>query len=316
MLTAVQHQDKAAKYLRRFVEGNLVSSTLLVGNEGVGRKFSVLHAVQEVFCSENKTPDCSCYSCSAVLRGAHPDLTVLQAGDSTIGVDAIREITERSKAYPSSAPVRCFLIDGADRLTVPAANAFLKTLEEPPTLSRFFLLAEVYDQVLPTIRSRCGCIHYSALPEAFIVSVLHQYAGDDAKALVYARMGEGSVGNAVQYWGSGRLGLRDQILKVVQLSLDRDLPAFFAAVDAIDQDLPLALKFLEQVLHDVFMVRVDPMRIINVDRTDDIRSMSARAPVKVWASLANKVRALRTQQRTTYIYVPFHLKTVLAESFV
>lgn len=315
MLAEVLHQKEGVRFLRRFVEGGLTSPVLLVGPAGVGRRFSVMQAIQESFCTGTKENGCTCYSCFILPQGTHPDVVRVDAGEKDIGIDDVRELIAQAKDYPSSASIRCFVIDGADRFTGPAANAFLKTLEEPPARSRFFLLSETIDQVLPTIRSRCGFIRYAALPEAFVLSVLHRYE-TDAKALVYARMGEGSVGSAIQYWASGRLGLRDQVLKVLQLALDKDLPSLFAAVDAMDKDLALSLKFLDHLLHDVLIIRVDPSRVINVDRSDTLKEVERQFSPKILIRLANRVRALQSQYRSTHIHLPFHLKTILVDSFV
>jgi DNA polymerase-3 subunit delta' len=315
MLSQVQHQTEATRFLQQFVEGRLVSPVLLLGPEGVGRRFSVIHAIQEVFCQGTKEPGCACASCYQVLRGIHRDVVVLQAVESDIGINEVRGLIAAAQNYPTEADIRCFIIDGADRFTQPAANAFLKTLEEPPAHARFFLIAESAEYVLPTIRSRCGSIRYHPLPEAFVLSVLHQHE-EDAKALVYARMGEGSVGLAVGYWGSGRLALRDQVLRVLQLAVERDLPALFSLVDAMDENLVLALKLLEQALHDVLIVRVDPKRVVNVDCVDVLTTMAKKSSVKVWSQLARKVRALQSQYRTTRLHLPFHFKTILIESFI
>lgn len=316
MLASIQHQMEGTKFLRQFVEGKLISPVLLVGPEGVGRRSSILQAVQESFCIGTKQEGCLCNSCFVLLQGSHPDLIILRPeGDSDIGIDAIRELIAQTTSYPSKAKQRVFLIDGVDRLTVPAANAFLKTLEEPPLRSRIFLIAETYDEVLPTIRSRCGRINYNHLPEKFIASMLLQYESDPAKVLVYSRMSEGSVGRAIQYWGSGRIKLRDQVLKILQSALDRDLPSLFASVGDIEKDLVVALKLLEQVLHDVLMARVYPVGIINVDRTEDILSIGKRGSLKVWVNLASRVHGLESQYRTTKLNLPFQFKTILTETF-
>lgn len=317
MLSRVQHQSEGVKFLRRVVEGSLVSPILLLGPEGVGRRFSVLSAVREAFCEGTREPSCECSTCFQLGKGIHTDVFIHEAADRDIGIDEVRSIVVEAKNYPS-ADFRCFIIDGADRFTGPAANAFLKTLEEPPARSRFFLLAESADLVLPTIRSRCGAVRYNLLPEAFVLSELLQRIGSDddsGKALIYARMGEGSVGRAVRYWGSGRIGLRDQVIKVLQLSLERDLPALFALVDSMEQDLPLALKLLEQVLHDVLIVRVDPRRAINTDRVDELATMHDKATVTLWSVLSRKVKALQNHYRTTRLNLQFQVKTILVESF-
>ena len=315
MLQQVQHQKEGTRFLRRFVEGGLSSPVLLLGNEGVGRRFSVMCAIRETLCVGTREPDCQCAPCYQILRKAHTDVFVHAAGEKDIGIEEVREIIAEARNYPTAADIRCFVIDGADRFTIAAANAFLKTLEEPPARARFFLLAESSEHVLPTIRSRCGGIRYTNLPEDFILSELHRYETDAAKALVYTRMGEGSVGLAIRYWGSGRLALRDQVVKVLQLALGRDLPSLFALVDTMDQDLVLAIKLLEQVLHDVLIVRVDPMRVINLDRVEDLTAMGQKATVQVWSRLAQKVRALQVKYKATRLHLSFQIKTLLVESF-
>jgi DNA polymerase-3 subunit delta' len=245
----------------------------------------------------------------------HSDVVLLEAGEKDIGVDEVRTLVAEAQKYPSDGDRRCFIIDGADHLTGPAANALLKTLEEPPAASRFFLIAESAEYVLPTIRSRCGRIRYHPLPEPFVLSVLHQH-DSDAKALVYARMGEGSVGRAIYYWGSGRLALRDQVMKLLHAAVERDWPSVFSLVDSLEKDVPLALKFLDQVLHDVLIARVDLGRVINADCVDGLAVMEKKVPVTVWSQLARRVRALQVQYRTSRLYLPFQIKTILIESFI
>lgn len=313
MLEEIQHQTEGVQFLRRFIEGRLVSPLLLVGPAGVGKKSSVLKALQETFCKKDREPDCPCSSCYQIKRGIHADILILDASEKDIGIDDIRRITSEAKNYPTVSKVRCFIIDGADHFTGPAANAFLKTLEEPPARSRFFLLAENVERVLPTIRSRCGRVQYLPLPEDFVLSIVQQHE-PSAKALVYARMGEGSVGNAIRYWGAGRLNLRDQILSVLQSALIKDVPDFFSAIDAIEQDLPLALKFLEQIVHDVLVVRVDTEKVIHSDRLNDLKDIGKKTSMGTWCELSKKIKSLQSKSQITRLNLPFHLKTILVET--
>lgn len=312
MLDSIQHQSEGVQILRKLVEGSLESPVLLVGPEGVGKKLSVKRAAQEVFCFDNAPEGCACSSCYALEQGTHPDFLVLEAGEKDIGVDLIRELISESRRYPDTSDYRYFVIDGADRMTEAAANSFLKTLEEPPALSRFFLLAENQDQVLPTIRSRCGLVRYSSLPTAFILSVVQQYESDPTKALVYARMGEGSVGRAVRYWGAGKLALRDKILQILHSTVRKDLAGAFSAVDAIEYDMPLALRLLNQLLHDVVVAPVDFGRVVHADRVDELRDLHSAFSLKKWSSLA---RGIVDLQRVPGIKqtLSFHVKTQLAE---
>lgn len=316
MLSEVQHQAEGVHFLRRVIEGSAISPLLLLGPEGVGRKFSVLCAAREMFCTGDRTVSCQCAACYQVQRGVHPDLYVMDGTSKDIGIDDVKELIEEALLFPSAADVRCMVIDGADRFTRPAANAFLKTLEEPPKSVRFFLLGEDKSKILPTIRSRCGLVRYGLLPPDFVASIVQQHADDGDKALVYARMGEGSVGRAVRYCKYGKLATRDQVLRFMRMMLNKDLVGAFSVIDSLERELELGLTFMCQLLHDVLIAQLDPMRVINVDVSSDLQEMGNQAPTHAWLSLSRKLGSLQHQYRFTSLNLAFQVKTILAETFV
>lgn len=316
MLAEVQYQAEGVALLRKVVEGSQVSPLLLLGTEGVGRKFSILCAMREKFCVGTKDNSCGCTPCYQIKNGRHPDVMVVDASQKEIGIDTVREIIEEARTFPSSESIRCVIIDGVDHLTLPAANAFLKTLEEPPALTRFFLLAEDQGKVLPTIKSRCGVIRYRLLPREFVASVVSKHERDEDKALVYSRMGEGSVGRALHYCKYGKLSTRDQAFRVLQMALEKDMLGAFTSINALEKELKLALTFLTQLLHDVLIVQLDPMRVINLDLSKDLALLSNRAPTKSWVFLARKLDALLIQARGSTLNLGFQTKTILAETFI
>lgn len=316
MLSDVREQKEGVRFLRRVVEQHLTSPLLLVGDEGVGRRFSVMQATKELFCTGTREDRCPCLDCTQLDKGVHPDyLLFAPDGDKDIGVEVIRSMLEEIGTQPTGAPYRIVVIDGVDRLTPAAANALLKTLEEPPRLTRFFLLAESQARVIPTIRSRCGLVSYHALSDSLVLSELQRFESDDTKALVYARLSEGSVGRAVRYWGSGRLTLRDTTLSLIRLALGRDVAGLFSAIDAVEKELPQVLRFLTPLLHDLLMVQIDPARIINQDLSDDLAKVGGQASAEVWQQLEAAVRALREQSRSTKLFLSFHVKTLFVQAF-
>jgi len=251
-----------------------------------------------------------------VEQSAHPDVALVTApADKEIGVDAIRDVVSQSQSYPTSAPNRFFIIDGADRMTAPASNAILKTLEEPPALSRFFMLAESYDRVLPTIRSRCGRVGCQKLSESFVFEQLSKYESNPDKALVYARMGEGSVGRAARYWGANRILFRDRVLGLLHSSTTGDLSSAFASLDELTKELNLVLKFLCFVVHDVLVVRVDPNRAINQDVLEDVAAMRNRVKDDTWQRLWSNLRTVWSRNESSYVNLGFQIKSALADAF-
>lgn len=313
MLSEVREQTEGIRFLRRVVEGHLTTPLLFVGTEGVGRRFSVTEAAKEAFSGGASES----IHCVQINQGAHPDFVLVQPeGDKDISVDTIRQVVEQAYSFPAMVPSRYVVIDGADRMTIAAANALLKTLEEPPKTTRFFLLAQSAESVIPTIRSRCGLVRFRPLSESFIVKHLEPIEKDPTIALVYARLAEGSVGRAVQFRLTNRLGLRDRMLALLKTCLGRDLSSLFSAVTTIDRkDLSTCLQFLEHLLHDLIMIDYDPALISNLDCADEVRSLSTRIGVRRSTQLIEGLRLVRSRARRAKLNLPFHIQTLLANTF-
>lgn len=317
MLAEVTGQDEGVRFLRRVVSGEYTSPLLIVGDEGVGRRFATLQVAKEIFCVGEKVAECKCFACRQIDEGVHSDLVhVSPLDDKEIGVDQIRSVVDDADAYPSMAAVKIFLIDGVDRMTPAASNALLKTLEEPPATSRFFLLAEDANRVIPTIRSRCGRVRFRRLPESFIVSRVQQFESDGTKALVYGRMAEGSVGRAIRFWGSGKLGLRDRVISLLSAGVNGDLPSIFSIVAGLDKELPLSLRFLDQLLHDLLMLRHEPARMIHMDVVESLKTVREKLSDSVWAKLSAGLKVLNARSRASRINLPFHVQALFVDAFI
>ena len=315
MLDEVREQPQGVYFLRRVIEGKFTSPLMLLGDDGVGRRFSVLQATREMFCSGSKDNSCQCAGCYQLNEGIHPDLTVLFPENGEVKVAGIRDLVQASKSYPSMASVKVFIIDGADRMNPASANALLKTLEEPPEFVRIFLLAETAAKVLPTILSRCGLVQYRSLSMAFIQEVLSKSEEDEAKVALLARMSEGSLGTAVQYLGSGRLALRDKVFNLLPLALNGNIPSLFSSVDAVEKELALALRFLEQLVHDVILVRVYPSHVIHTDIVENLGQVADKGSRVNWSKLLDDTRELRGKKWTSSFALAFNVKNLFAQTF-
>jgi len=311
MLSAVQGQTEGVRFLRRGVEGGLTTPLLLVGDEGTGRRFSVIEAAKEAF----SKGDPESIHCVQISKGMHPDLVVVRPeDDKEIGVDAMRAVVEQAQSFPSMVSSRYIVIDGADTMTIAAANVLLKTLEEPPRTSRFFLLTESASSVLPTIRSRCGVVRYRPLSEKFIVDFLREHTDDDAKALVCCRLAEGSVGRAYQYLASGRLTLRNKVLSLLKIGLTQDVSSLFSTIDEIESDLDRGLRFLDHLLRDLLMLPHDPSRLTNVDVVDQLDGLRTQIGEAKLEALLQESRRVRERAHAKII-LPFHVKSCFLAAF-
>lgn len=312
MLSDVRGQDEGVHILRRVVEGHLKSPLLLVGLEGIGRRFSVVEAAREAFSKGNPNSPHS----KRINEGLHPDLILVQPlDDKDMSVDTIRELMEKVSNFPSLVSTRYIIIEKAEAMTVPAANALLKTLEEQPPTSRFFLLSEYPDRILPTIRSRCGMVRYRPLPEDFIVEHVRNLTDNPIKALVAARLGEGSVGLAYQFLASGRLTLRNKMVNLLEAGLSGDFSSLFSIVDEAESDLERGLRFLNHLLCDLVMLPHTPDRISNLDLADKLSGLRVRLGEDRIEGLLLGLGDLQAHMNGKML-LPFQVKSFLTTSFI
>tara|TARA_R100001443_G_scaffold112662_1_gene126447 strand:- start:10016 stop:10945 length:930 start_codon:yes stop_codon:yes gene_type:complete len=137
--------------------GQLAHALVLTGAAGIGKN-ALANALAALLLCKNRQPQGACGACkSCLLRqaGNHADLLVLQSETQHIGVDAIRQLNQFTYSAAQQQGYRVVIIPGADSMTEAAANALLKTLEEPPAGCFIVLVTSTYSQLSATIRSRC-----------------------------------------------------------------------------------------------------------------------------------------------------------------
>jgi DNA polymerase-3 subunit delta' len=150
----------------------LPHAILLVGPRGVGKRTLAQAVVAQHFCSSGS--GCGrCADCGALARRNHPGLVTVAVpeGKSAIPIEAIQQLSREISLRAPDERGRLVLILGADRMTPPAQDALLKTLEEPPPGNVLLLTAVRQDAVLATIRSRCQRLALAPLSDAEVASV-------------------------------------------------------------------------------------------------------------------------------------------------
>ncbi len=154
----IEAQEFSLKILKGHLkEGRLAHSYLLVGNDPATQQDLAMAFACALNCEkENYFRDCGCASCHKILEHNHPDVFWVrpEQGKQTIKIEAVREVMGQASLKPYEGKWKVFVIDPADGLTLEAANAFLKTLEEPPFQTLFLLLVESKAHLLDTIISR------------------------------------------------------------------------------------------------------------------------------------------------------------------
>lgn len=168
MSAAPRPAAQAADLLARSVErGRLGHAYLFVGDDAGVLEDAALRLAQTLTCTRTEPSERPCGNCSACQRTAslgHPDVTWVRPGKKSriLSIDQIRDLTQRVSLRPTEARHKVAILTATERLRVDAANAFLKTLEEPPRDSIFVLLTLDVDRVLETILSRCLRLNFSS----------------------------------------------------------------------------------------------------------------------------------------------------------
>lgn len=158
-LLAPMIEETVGRLLRARDSERMPHAVMFVGPPGLGRELAAADAAALLTCPDRGGPGCSCGSCRRARGGTHPDVRVIvgEGKSGRIFISQIREVVRDVPSRPFEGAARVWILDGVEaaRFGAEAANAFLKTLEEPPDHARFVLLAANPDAVLATIRSRC-----------------------------------------------------------------------------------------------------------------------------------------------------------------
>ena len=245
-------QEPALKILRHSLkEERTVHAYLFAGPEGVGKKLVARLLAQAVNCGKNNFDACGrCSSCRRIKNFSHPDVVWVRPGGLSyrIRIDAIRDLRYRIslKAYhPGQRKV--FVLTEADRITAEAANALLKTLEEPPADSLLILLTSHLSSLLPTTISRCQIIRFSHLPTKEVKDYLvSRFKLNSDEAQFLSRLSEGRLGKALSLKEKAAGEERKKILDLVsRISPGDDLEELLKCASEIGKilsDFKLRLK--------------------------------------------------------------------------
>ena len=251
MAALIGHESQEVDFVEAHSSGRMAHAWLLTGPRGVGKAgfarraatWIIAHGADAVAPSATLNVDSGHPAQHLIDSGAHPEFLWLKRdvapskakkvadGDATeedlarnITVDQVRGLIGRMRNKPAVAEHRAVIVDSIDDLERGAANALLKTLEEPPVKTVFFLVSHNPGRLLPTIRSRCRTLRFAPLDSAAMSRALAIARPDlhgDALA-TFARLGEGSPGKALTYAGLDGIADIDKRLRSIASGGDRD----------------------------------------------------------------------------------------------
>jgi DNA polymerase-3 subunit delta' len=298
LLPTVRSQSTAVQTLGRAVAANRVHHAYLFeGPDGVGKERTAFGLAQALVCErrpEGTAEACGdCSSCRRAVprageaRPIHPDVVVIERGlyePATIGrrtpetqdisIDQVRTLVLSHAAFsPHEGRAKMFIVRRAEELSTAAANALLKTLEEPRARTHFVLLSSVGDSLLPTIRSRMQRVRFAALPDGVVADLLAEGGVERSKAIALARLAHGSMAIALALSDPDASAIREEFVTRALAALDaRDLgPSLEVAEEAKKVGKEAVADRLEAFAGA--LVTLARAAVSATDRTADIAAM-------------------------------------------
>ncbi len=251
------HEAAEGTLLRAFESGRLPHAWLIAGPRGIG-KATLAYRFARFVLSGGAAPDLfggapaglaidpGSRTFEWVAAGSHPDLRVLERGinpktgklrTETI-VDDVRATNHFLRMTAAQGGWRVVIVDSADDLNPNAANALLKALEEPPADALLLLVSHAPGGLLPTIRSRCCHLALGPLAEDTVRDLLarHAPALDETDRAALARLGEGSIGRALDLAAGGGLELYREMIALLSDLPELDVPRAHAFGDRLARE--------------------------------------------------------------------------------
>jgi DNA polymerase-3 subunit delta' len=292
-------QAAAVALLQRAIASDrLAHAYAFVGPSGVGRRLTAVALAQAALCAARGCGACAV--CRRVAAGQHPDCQVIQPlpprdnpkGAPMIRIEQVRELERAAALTPLESGRKVFILDDAERMTLPTAQALLKTLEEPPPRTHLVLIVANPQALPPTVLSRCQRVRFQPLDEVAAVRFLaDRGVAPDAGALL-ARLMQGRPGLAL---GTDLEALRAR--RAAALALAAESPTRLGvALDGTPTDRATVAAYLEiywSWYRDALCLAAggDSTLLVHADQEAALRALVARLPPPALTAALTRVKA-------------------------
>ena len=253
------------EHFLKAIESHRISHAyILTGEEGTGRKSIANAFAMTLLCEKGGTEPCMvCHSCKQALSGNHPDLIyVTHEKPASIGVDDIRkQINDTIQIRPYSSYYKIYIVDEAEKMTVQAQNALLKTIEEPPSYAVIILITTNQEAFLPTILSRCVQLKLKPLKDFTVKSYLTEHLKVPEKdAELCAAFARGNLGKAIHLASSEEFKeLYRRVMSLLKNVGSMDIGMLLDCIREIKEqnfDIYEVLDLMQLWYRDVLMYKV------------------------------------------------------------
>lgn len=282
------------KNIVEFLQNNIVKDSpahayLFVGPEKIGKKMAVENFTKSLLCADKNNRPCGkCNNCRQIEKGVHPDFFYLnRAKDKkNISIEQARELQGKLSLGSFSNSYKIAVIDGADSLSIEAANSLLKTLEEPTRKTILILIAQRTDALPETIFSRCQVLKFLPVAEKDIFNHLIKRGVERYQAKILARLSFGRPGMAIELFDNKELlaECREKTEEFFSLS-NGGIGSRFEIIDGLAntkiekgvlmKNLDFSLNMWTIIIRDMLYIKDGLEGLIgNLDFSDKLKQLS------------------------------------------
>ena len=286
----IRGQRFAKKYLSNSIKSNMISHAYMFeGPSGVGKNTMARELATTLLEMENLFNS--------------PDYIEITPDGNSIKIAQIRKLQSDILVKPYKS-YKIYVIDEAQKMTVEAQNALLKTLEEPPKYAIIILITDNKESLLDTIKSRCEIIKFTPIPLVEVADYLTQTGVDKNRASLLANFSRGSMQKAIELSESEDFHImRDEVQKYVETFLTGsmlDIMDIQSSIEKYKDNITNVLDLLVNYFRDIMMVKenVDSSMIINLDRLVFIKNMSTKITYSQLSKIIDIIEETKNKLRS------------------
>jgi len=287
--TLIGNERVKAALRAALAENRLPHALIFSGPEGVGKKQFALTLAKALNCPQAHGDSCdTCSTCRKIESGDSLDVLLVRPEATAIKIEQIRQMSQWVYYRPFEANVRVFILDPADALTDQAANAMLKTLEEPPETSVLILITAKLSRLLPTIRSRCQIHHFTPLRteevERFLRGRFHR---PEREIQLLAKLSMGRIGRTLEIDLSVYEEVRREAIELLNLFACNNRVRLMRAAEYLGRRLSREefeerLDILNMLLDDLLRLTlgIPPESLTNADIAQRLHLLAEQLTVE------------------------------------
>lgn len=285
--------------------GKVSHAYIFSGETGYGKKLLATAFAMTLQCEQRGVDPClTCSSCKKAMSKNHPDIiNITHEKPNSIGIEDIRsQLIDDVAIKPYCSSYKIYIISEAEKLTLQAQNALLKTIEEPPAYAVILLLTNNMDALLPTITSRCVKLGLRPVKESMVKEYLMEKLHiPDYQAKMDASLAQGNIGKAKQLAQSEDFAqVAENALRLLRRSGDMELYELVDAIKMLSADKQNIYDYLDLFtmwFRDVLLFKAtrEVDGLVFKDQFNDIKERAGKSSYEGLETIIDAIEKARTR---------------------